>query len=172
MAAFMIQSVGEEQKRIDRNFKLIEVTVHHQGSLAGAKQSSNPPVILEAGQGLAQLAHRTLCHGPEITATLPARPACLHGSSPSSARGPRVTVLPSLRSLVLVAVPRCLGSAPGCPGRKDTAYAVVPLSCSLALLLLLLGTIAGAVSSSISSRTWVIHQTWLLQAVGTRSLGL
>lgn len=88
MAAFMIQSMSEEQKRIDRKFKLIEVTVHHPGSPASTKQSSNPPVILEAGQGLAQLAHRALCHGPEITATLAACSACLHGSSPSSARGP------------------------------------------------------------------------------------
>lgn len=71
---------------------------------------------------------------------------CLHGSCPSSTHGPQVTALPSLRSLVLVSLPRCLGTARGYPGRKDTACAVVPLSCSLVLLLLLLNTFVGAVS--------------------------
>lgn len=72
---------------------------------------------------------------------------------PQLCHGPRVTALPSLRSLVLVPIPKCLGTARGYPGRKDTACAVVPLGCSLALLLLPLSTFVGAVSSSISSRT-------------------
>lgn len=90
---------------------------------------------------------------------------------PQLCHGPRVTALPSLRSLVLVPIPKCLGTARGYPGRKDTACAVVPLGCSLALLLLPLSTFVGAVSSSTSSRTWVVLQTWLLQTVGQGAWG-
>lgn len=51
---------------------------------------------------------------------------------------------------VLVNIPRCSGSAGGCPGRNGTACAVAALSswivlpCRAALLLLLLGTVVGA----------------------------
>lgn len=45
--------------------------------------------------------------------------------------------LPSLRSLVLVSIPRCLGSAPGCPGRKHCLCCGAPWLPTALLLLLL-----------------------------------
>ena len=184
----MIQSIGEDQRGTDGKFEPIRVAVCGQCSSTGTKQSWNPLVNnfilgIKAGKGLAGLTRREPEHFVMALRALPpsllALP-CLHGASRSPARGPGAPVLPSLGSLVLVAIPRCSGSAGGCPGRNGTACAVFALSsslvlpCGAALLLLLPGTLVGAVSSSSSSGTctWVIHQIWLVQTVGKRSLGL
>lgn len=98
MAAFMIQSTGEEQRGTNNKI---------WSGWSCCAPPGPPNSLLEAGWGLAQLAYRALCHGPEITDTLAAGPDLPGGSSPSPAHGPRVTALPSLRSLVLVAIPRC-----------------------------------------------------------------
>lgn len=183
----MIQTVDEERRGIDRKFELIRVAVCGQHSSTGTMQSWNPLVkdsfIPQIVKGLAGLTHREPEHFVMALRTPPPwllALTCLHGASPSPAHGSGAPVVPSLGSPILIAISRCSGSARECPGRNGTACAVGALSSSLilpcraALFLLLPGAFVGAASSSSSSRTctWAIHQIWLVQTMGKRSVGL
>lgn len=86
----MIQSMGAEQRGIDRKFELTIVAVHHQGSPAGSCRQGRGWHNWPTGHFV--IALRSL---PPWLLVL----TCLHGSSPSSALDPGVTALPNLSPL-------------------------------------------------------------------------
>lgn len=158
MAAFMIQSMGEEQRGIDRKFELFRSCVHQQGHPAVSCRQSGAGTT--GAQGTLSWPWDHCCPGcwpwPACAVPPPALPIA-HESLPCPAPGllswslsPSALALPR----VLWQERQCLPQLLPCtaPAAPQHIYQCIPFS--------------------VSSRAWVVHQSWLLQIVGTRSSGL